>query len=165
MTDVGIKQRTGVVLLTLASGQFLMTLDSSVMNVAIATVAKDVGPAGDRRNPAVPPEVSARAHRDCGRILFISDTDLRTALTDAGVGEEVAQAVLDENEQARLDGLRIALAVLAIIAQVGLFFSCLALPGSPRISRDRRFSAPRRHRGPRARRSTGSHGAQHGDDC
>src|SRR6478736_2596188 len=33
----------GVVLLTLASGQFLMTLDSSVMNVSIATVAKDVG--------------------------------------------------------------------------------------------------------------------------
>src|SRR6476659_7874863 len=32
----------GVVLLTLASGQFLMTLDSSVMNVSIATVAKDV---------------------------------------------------------------------------------------------------------------------------
>src|SRR5881227_4154939 len=34
---------SGVVLLTLASGQFLMTLDSSVMNVSIATVAKDVG--------------------------------------------------------------------------------------------------------------------------
>src|SRR5258705_7788530 len=34
---------TGIVLLTLAAGQFLMTLDSSVMNVAIATVAKDVG--------------------------------------------------------------------------------------------------------------------------
>ena len=34
---------TGVVLLTLASGQFLMTLDSSVMNVSIAQVAKDVG--------------------------------------------------------------------------------------------------------------------------
>jgi MFS family permease len=32
----------GVVLLTLASGQFVMTLDSSVMNVSIATVAKDV---------------------------------------------------------------------------------------------------------------------------
>jgi MFS family permease len=36
-------QATGLVLITLASGQFLMTLDSSVMNVAIATVAKDVG--------------------------------------------------------------------------------------------------------------------------
>ena len=33
----------GFVLLTLASGQFLMTLDSSVMNVSIAQVAKDVG--------------------------------------------------------------------------------------------------------------------------
>jgi len=32
-----------LVLLTLASGQFLMTLDSSVMNVSIATVAEDVG--------------------------------------------------------------------------------------------------------------------------
>src|SRR5205823_1004208 len=33
----------GPALLTLAAGQFLMILDSSVMNVSIATVAKDVG--------------------------------------------------------------------------------------------------------------------------
>ena len=33
----------GLVLFTLATGQFLMTLDSSVMNVSIAQVAKDVG--------------------------------------------------------------------------------------------------------------------------
>ena len=32
-----------IVLMTLAAGQFLMTLDSSVMNVSIATVAEDVG--------------------------------------------------------------------------------------------------------------------------
>src|SRR6187455_2296920 len=32
-----------LVLLTLATGQFLMTLDTSVMNASIATVAKDVG--------------------------------------------------------------------------------------------------------------------------
>jgi MFS family permease len=31
------------VLITLASAQFLMTLDSSVMNVSIASVAIDVG--------------------------------------------------------------------------------------------------------------------------
>ena len=43
MTAVGRTQKTGLVLLTLASGQFVMTLDSSVMNVSIATVAKDVG--------------------------------------------------------------------------------------------------------------------------
>jgi MFS family permease len=45
-TDTASTARAGgemLVLLTLASGQFLMTLDSSVMNVSIATVAKDVG--------------------------------------------------------------------------------------------------------------------------
>ena len=35
--------RVGLVLPTLAAAQFVMLLDSSVMNVAIATVAKDVG--------------------------------------------------------------------------------------------------------------------------
>ena len=39
----GRAQGATVVLLTLATGQFLMTLDSSVMNVSIATVAEDVG--------------------------------------------------------------------------------------------------------------------------
>ncbi|MFC4128134.1 MFS transporter [Nocardia rhizosphaerae] len=34
---------SSVVLLVLASGQFLMTLDSSVMNVSMATVAQDLG--------------------------------------------------------------------------------------------------------------------------
>jgi MFS family permease len=42
-TTVGRAGGAGIVLVTLASGQFLMTLDSSVMNVSIATVAKDVG--------------------------------------------------------------------------------------------------------------------------
>src|SRR5499425_3718400 len=37
------RSASGTVLLTLASAQFLMTLDTSVMNVSIATVAKDVG--------------------------------------------------------------------------------------------------------------------------
>ena len=36
-------QAASLILLTLAAGQFLMTLDTSVMNVSIATVAKDVG--------------------------------------------------------------------------------------------------------------------------
>jgi MFS family permease len=37
------RSAAGIVLLTLASGQFLMTLDSSVMNVSIKQVAEDVG--------------------------------------------------------------------------------------------------------------------------
>src|SRR6185503_88032 len=47
MTAATAPQQTakaaGLILLTLASAQFLMTLDSSVMNVSIATVAEDVG--------------------------------------------------------------------------------------------------------------------------
>ena len=47
MTSTGPDSHDGKVarfiLVTLAAGQFLMTLDSSVMNVSIATVAKDVG--------------------------------------------------------------------------------------------------------------------------
>src|SRR3954447_3404917 len=44
-TDVGGRRAgaAGVVLLPLAAGQFVMALDTTVMNTAIATVAKDVG--------------------------------------------------------------------------------------------------------------------------
>jgi EmrB/QacA subfamily drug resistance transporter len=42
-TETSAAKGTGLVLMTLASAQFLMTLDSSVMNVSIATVAQDVG--------------------------------------------------------------------------------------------------------------------------
>lgn len=37
------EKRGSLVLVTLAAGQFLMTLDSSVMNVSMATVANDIG--------------------------------------------------------------------------------------------------------------------------
>lgn len=42
-TSPSIPKQTGVVLALLAAAQFLMTLDSSVMNVSISNVAKDVG--------------------------------------------------------------------------------------------------------------------------
>jgi MFS family permease len=42
-SSAAVAAAAGTVLLTLASGQFLMTLDSSVMNVSIATVASDIG--------------------------------------------------------------------------------------------------------------------------
>jgi hypothetical protein len=56
-------------------------------------------------------------------IPFISDADLETALEEAGASPAITQAVVDENEQARLDGLRSALALLALIAVVALFFT------------------------------------------
>jgi MFS family permease len=79
---------------------------------------------GIQTNPAVPSEVSDQATVQlAGGIPFISDADLERALTDAGVSAETSQGIIDENEQARLDGLRVALSVLAVIALVALFFS------------------------------------------
>ena len=52
---------------------------------------------------------------------FLSDADLHTALDKAGVTGAAADAVVDVNAQARVDGLRAALFVLALIAFLGLF--------------------------------------------
>ncbi|HEX2362358.1 MAG TPA: hypothetical protein VHI11_09825 [Jiangellaceae bacterium] len=80
--------------------------------------------AGIEQNPAVPAEVAAQANVElAGGIPFISDADLEEALAEAGASAEVAQGVMDENGQARLDGLRTALAALGLIALLGLFFS------------------------------------------
>jgi EmrB/QacA subfamily drug resistance transporter len=79
---------------------------------------------GIEQNPDVPSEVAAQANVElAGGIPFISDADLETALQEAGASAEVTQTVVDENEQARLDGLRVALAALALAALIGLFFS------------------------------------------
>lgn len=79
---------------------------------------------GIEQNPDVPPDVTAQANVELADgIPFISDADLETALDQAGASADVTRAVLDENEQARLDGLRIALAALALIALIGLFFA------------------------------------------
>ena len=79
---------------------------------------------GIAQNPDVPPDVTSQANVELASgIPFVSDADLETALEEAGASPAVTQAVVDENEEARLDGLRSALALLALIAVVALFFT------------------------------------------
>jgi MFS family permease len=79
---------------------------------------------GIAENPDVPPEVTSHATVQLSSgVPFTSDADLETALERAGVDQQTAQAVVDVNEQARLDGLRSALALLALVAVVALFFT------------------------------------------
>ncbi len=86
---------------------------------------------GIQDNPQVPAEVSASAQVElAGGIPFVSDADLRQALDDAGVPQAQADAIVDENTSARIDGLRLSLAVLALLAVVALFFSRL-IPTRP----------------------------------
>jgi hypothetical protein len=73
-------------------------------------------------NPAIPEQVTSQANVQlAGGAPFLSDVALQEALTQAGANPAVAQAALDANRQARVDGLRSALSVLALLALVGLF--------------------------------------------
>jgi EmrB/QacA subfamily drug resistance transporter len=86
-----------------------------------------------QQNPAVPAEVKQQADvKLAGGAPFLSDADLEQALDDAGVAPEVAQEIGDANATARLDGLRAALGVLALVALLALFFTPLIPAAQPR---------------------------------
>ncbi len=77
-------------------------------------------------NPAVPDEVSAQAQVELASgIPFLSDEDLEAALAEAGVPEDVQDDIIQANADARLVGLQYALAALAVLAVIGLFFTGL----------------------------------------
>jgi EmrB/QacA subfamily drug resistance transporter len=79
---------------------------------------------GIAENPDVPPEVVSQANVELASGgEFISDADLEAAMEESGADAQTTQAVLDVNEQARLDGLRSALALLALFAVIALFFT------------------------------------------
>jgi EmrB/QacA subfamily drug resistance transporter len=79
---------------------------------------------GLANNPDVPKSVSSQASVELqSGVPFVSDAQLESALEDAGVDATTTQAIVDENEQGRVDGLRSALALLAIIAVLALFFT------------------------------------------
>jgi MFS family permease len=72
-------------------------------------------------NPAVPKELSSQAQVELSSgIPFVSDADLNAALQKADVPPATADAVVEENAQSRINGLRAALAVLAFIALIAL---------------------------------------------
>ena len=82
----------------------------------------DVVPAGHRGQSGSPGTGQVAGERPARRWgPFFSDVALQEALTQAGADPAVAQAALDVNRQARVDGLRSALSVLALLALVGLF--------------------------------------------
>jgi MFS family permease len=72
-------------------------------------------------NPAVPKELSSRAQVELSAgIPFVSDADLDATLEKADVPPATAQAIVDANASSRINGLRAALAVLALIALVAV---------------------------------------------
>jgi hypothetical protein len=85
---------------------------------------------GIEANPDVPDDLAAQAQIE---LAGISDDQLSDSLADAGVEAETADAIVEDNEQSRLDGLRVSLSILALVALVALFFSSripIRQPGS-----------------------------------
>jgi len=79
---------------------------------------------GVQDNPAVPKDLASKAQVElAGGIPFLSDKDLKTQLGKAGVPPQTADAIVQENASARIDGLRASLSVLAVIALIAVFFS------------------------------------------
>jgi MFS family permease len=73
-------------------------------------------------NPDVPDELVAAAEVELtGGIPFLSDAALEEALAASDLDPATAEAILEENADARLGGLRTALAALAVLGVVALF--------------------------------------------
>ena len=80
--------------------------------------------AGIQDNPDVPDSVTTNAQTELSSgVPFVSDADLEAALSDAGVPAKTTDAIIEENAQARIDGLRAALSVLALFALLALAFT------------------------------------------
>ena len=85
---------------------------------------------GIANNPAVPDRVVNQAQTSLAAgAPFMSDADLEAALKDAHVPPRTSNAIVDENETARIDALRVAVSVLALITLLALPFS----QGIPRV--------------------------------
>jgi MFS family permease len=79
---------------------------------------------GIQSNPDVPKDVSSKTQVELASgVPFISDADLNAALDDAGVPPKTADAVVAENADARIAGLRTSVGLLAFIALLALFFT------------------------------------------
>ena len=100
------------------------SLGTALAGSVLITVLTTTLIAGIQENPDVPDDVKQQASVELASgVPFLSDTALEEALVDAGESDEVTQAVLDDNREARIRGLDAALAVLALLAILSLFFT------------------------------------------
>jgi hypothetical protein len=80
--------------------------------------------AGIQNNPKVPESVVSKAKTELASgVPFTSDADLKAALQKANVSPATVDEIVKVNEKGRIDGLRDASAVLALLALVAIPFS------------------------------------------
>jgi MFS family permease len=120
--EVGGLQNTGTQL-----GASIGTALAGAVLISALTASFFTGIQG---NPDVPASVASRAQTElAGGVPFISDADLESALADADVPPATADEVVETNAQSRIDGLRAAVSILALLSLVALLFT----RGIPRV--------------------------------
>ncbi|SED32208.1 Major Facilitator Superfamily protein [Rhodococcus pyridinivorans] len=90
-------------------------------SILIATLTTSVV-AGIEDNSDIPPSVQQQATTELASgVPFLSTTQLRAGLDEAGVDPSTTEALVAVNADARLEGLRAAFAVTALLAIAALF--------------------------------------------
>ena len=106
-------------------------LAGSIMIAAVAAAFL----ANIQQSPAIPATAKEQAQVElAGGVPFVSDADLEAALDEAGADSGTTEAALEGYTEARIDGLRSALAILAVLALVALFSAGLIPTTQPRGS-------------------------------
>lgn len=101
-----------------------ISLSTALVGAILLAVVTTAFIANVQENPDVPDSVKQQASVELvGGIPFMSDADLEEAMKEAGQPEDVTQAALEANADARIEGLRSAFAILAVFACVALFFT------------------------------------------
>jgi MFS family permease len=114
--EVGGLQNTGTQL-----GASIGTALAGAVLISALTASFFTGIQG---NPDVPAGVASKARTELsGGVPFLSDADLKTALSEADVPPATADAVVEANAQSRIDGLRAAVSILALLTLVALLFT------------------------------------------
>ncbi len=99
---------------------------------------------GIQNNPDVPESVKSKATTELAAgAPFVSDAQLKTALDEAHVPPKTADAIVAENATARIDGLRTALSILAIVALISLFFLGKIPDVQPAVAAEKADTEPR----------------------
>jgi len=76
------------------------------------------------QSSAIPDSVKQQAKVELvSGVPFVSDETLQQELEQAGASDQATADAIDANADARLDGLRAALAILAVLAVVAMLFT------------------------------------------
>ncbi|HJS27425.1 MAG TPA: MFS transporter, partial [Actinomycetota bacterium] len=106
------------------ASQFGASLGTALAGSVMITALTAAFLSGIATDPAVPAEVSNQATVELASgIPFISDQDLEAALDDSSLDAPTSEAILDDYGEARVEGIRTALSLLAVFAVIALYFT------------------------------------------